>query len=630
MVRATAFALLLLLPVTSAAESAVSLPVSQASCPRELPLTVRLFVDLECAYSRQAWPLYRKAFGPEVHVVVQHLPLSRHPLAMPAAVAAVAARAQGKELEFVDALMSDTNVDEAALAHAATTAGLDLQRWTAARQDRGLQAQVEREQQSGLAFGVQSTPSALVNGNGLAGVPSAAALRVALRTSERAAASVRSREGAGVDMERWTLVRSSPEHVPALDALRSGRALASATPAPPHGSLGQHWRVPVAANDLSWGPDSGITVVMFLDPANAAQRRDLAALFRLQAVEAKQGRGDIRLVVKLVLGSVLRSPGSDGSPLAMVLAAAALTGGERTSAFARTLLADPAAGTAWEQAASASGLDPQALKRTAEAPATAGWLQQSAALARSVGAESGAIFLNTQSWLGLATDDGLSAALARLRADLRPAGARAGTYAALVEQGTVMPAAETDLDSPEPLGELAGTAKLGNVGQPVYLFVDFASPHSRAAFYMLRRLVSSTARPIQLTIAPILPQGPDGVTVSGLSIVAAAQLGRTNELAEALFDAPKPNEWSTVYAILKKLRVDPVAFRKAVDSPQSRLPLRRVREAKLRLAMRDEPVIYIGERLYQGPLDEARLERAVQYVQEAPANPLRTRACSPP
>ena len=52
-------------------------------------VTLRLFVDLQCSYSRQAWHIYRQTLArmPDVAFVVQHLPLSVHPLAMPAAIA---------------------------------------------------------------------------------------------------------------------------------------------------------------------------------------------------------------------------------------------------------------------------------------------------------------------------------------------------------------------------------------------------------------------------------------------------------------------------------------------------------------------------------------------------------------
>ena len=63
------------------------------------PVTVVEFSDFQCPFCSRALPAVselEKTFGKDVRVVWKHLPLSFHPNAMPAALAAEAARAQGK------------------------------------------------------------------------------------------------------------------------------------------------------------------------------------------------------------------------------------------------------------------------------------------------------------------------------------------------------------------------------------------------------------------------------------------------------------------------------------------------------------------------------------------------------
>ena len=584
-----------------------------AQAPSRPLVTVRLFVDLDCPFSRQAWPLYRAVrAAPDAQLVIQHLPLSVHPLAMPAAVAAVAARAQGKELAFVDALLAEKAADAAAIDRAAAAAGLDLPAFARTRADPTVAAQVVQEQQAGLAMGIRTTPSALVNGRGLSGVPRPEGLQRPLQAARSRAERELAEGGEAVDLERVGLLRQAPEFVPALDALRQARALQPATAIPQlRGCLGQRWRVPVSETDLTLGPEALLTFVLFLDPQQAWQRQELAALMQLQADEARAGRADVRVVVKLLLGPT-REAGRTTS-LAFLLAGAALTVPVKAQEFLRALahLAVTAPGTVAQLGPDSAA----AVAKAADAPATSAWLQLAAELARRTESAPGAIFLNGRRWLGRATDDGLRTALAEARTECRQLpGKPAQVYASLVAQGRFLQDAELDLAAPESPGALPVLPTLGQSGQAVALFVDFRSPHSRAAFYMLRRLVTSAELPIRLTLAAIPHGAEPGDAPAAAAILAATRLGKGMQLAEALFNSDKPDTWPAIYAAAKKAKLDPPALQKAVAAPETQDALHTVWRARQRLDMRDEPVIYVGDRLYQGPLDESRLERAVRSV----------------
>ena len=608
-------------------------------------VTVRLFLDLECPFSRQAWPVYRDAIraAPAAELLVHHLPLSRHRLAAAAATAAVAARQQGKELAFVDALLREPVPDPAAIARAAAAAGLDGDAMARFVQKPDAAAQVERERQAGLAFGIQATPSALLNGRGIPGSPPPEALARALQVAARAAAVLQAEAGANADVERIGILRGAPEFLPAFDALRGGRAVAGASaPAAPSGRLGDRYRVRLLDTDLQAGRrDAAVTAVLLLDPTSAWQMGQLRDLMALQA------RHDLRIVARMLprldgRGRVVRGR---TSALDVSLLLAALVQGWpdlapgllvavakspvlASAADVETLaagLGGPAvtAGQGFGRPGSATAMPAIAadvLRKAADAPPATVAVQQAVESAERLEAQPGALFLNGRRWFGHVGDAGLAVGLTSLAAESRQMAAAqrlapADVYARLVETGRWRSDAEMDLQPPESMGDDALLPDMGMAGVPVHLFVDFASPHSRAAFYMVRRLVDSADLPIRLRMVSIASSAEPCVTPSGAGFIVAHKMGKGMAFAERLFDARDPNTWQTIFGIAKRLRLRVGDFQVGVDAASTRTVAVATARIKTRLDMTDEPVLYIGGRLYTGPLDEGRIERAIRFVQ---------------
>jgi protein-disulfide isomerase len=618
------FLLLLLVLVAHPASALMARP------PPPNLVTVRLFIDLDCPASRKAWPVYREAIQavPQTDLLIQHVPLSVHPLAMPAAIAAEVARRLDPthdEARFMDALLAEPTPDDAALQRVARSQELDLGKFAEGRRDPGVAAAVEREQQAALAFGIRSTPSALINGRGLSGVPRLEDLVRILRAAKRQAERDRADNGPQANLERIGLLRQAPEFVRAFDALR---ATWHDTKLAPQGTLGARWRVPVERNDLVFGAEAAVTIVQFLDPTSPWQLRSLATLLKLQADEAQAGRKDIRIAVKLLLPDTRPVQNAKNPPATLQLAARALLAPVEALALIRAATQAP---TSPNVAVTASFCteDP-ALLKAADAPATSAWLQLSSELSRRTEAGPGTLFFNGRRWFGLADDANLPAALAELRAECKPLpGKPMPTYASLVATGRYLEDAQLDLAAQEPASALPSLPALGQAGVVVHLFVDFRSPHSRAAFYMLRRLVSSPDLPIRLMLA-VIPRGSESIaTPSAAGILAATRLGRGMEMAEVLFNADKPDDPQGMKVIAKKSKLDVTLLQKGAASAETQDALQSVWRARRHLDMRDEPVIYVGGRLYQGPLDESRLERAVRFVRDAPSPPSAAADCQP-
>jgi protein-disulfide isomerase len=136
-------------------------------------ITVVEFSDFQCPFCSSAVPAVaemEKKHGEDVRVVWKHLPLSFHPNAMPAALAAEAAREQGKFWEMHDKLFANqASLSDAAYEQYARELGLDLARFNAARAAPATRKRVEDDVAAASAAGVTGTPTFVVNGEPVVG-----------------------------------------------------------------------------------------------------------------------------------------------------------------------------------------------------------------------------------------------------------------------------------------------------------------------------------------------------------------------------------------------------------------------------------------------------------------------------
>ncbi len=136
-------------------------------------VTVVEFSDFQCPFCSRAVPAVNEVereFKDDVRVVWKHLPLAFHPNAMPAALAAEAARQQGKFWEMHDRLFAGQQaLSDAAYVQLAKELGLDLARFEAARRDPAARQRVEEDARGAAAAGVTGTPTFVVNGEVVVG-----------------------------------------------------------------------------------------------------------------------------------------------------------------------------------------------------------------------------------------------------------------------------------------------------------------------------------------------------------------------------------------------------------------------------------------------------------------------------
>lgn len=148
----------------------VSLPVlnSPARGPANAPVTLTVFSDFQCPHCSKlvAFIDEVQAKNPDrVRVVFKQFPLRMHNMAIPAALASLAAREQGKFWPLHDLLFANgSQLSEEKIRSLAQQAGLNMSRFDQDRSAQRLRDEVQRDLNLGQQAGVQGTPAVFVNG----------------------------------------------------------------------------------------------------------------------------------------------------------------------------------------------------------------------------------------------------------------------------------------------------------------------------------------------------------------------------------------------------------------------------------------------------------------------------------
>jgi protein-disulfide isomerase len=151
----------------------------------EAPVTIVEYSDFECPFCSRVSSTVKQVldkYPDQVRLVYRHFPLSRHPWAEPAAIAAVCAAEQSNEAFWT--LHDNLFQNQAAVSMDNYVArskewlephGLDIQKWSTCAEDSSSDAYAAARQvvledmSSGRQFGVTGTPAFFVNGRFLSG-----------------------------------------------------------------------------------------------------------------------------------------------------------------------------------------------------------------------------------------------------------------------------------------------------------------------------------------------------------------------------------------------------------------------------------------------------------------------------
>ncbi len=150
-------------------ENSVSIDDQPVIGNPDAPVMIIVFTDFECPSCALTHPVLEalaEEFSGKIKIVIKDFPLKKHANALSAAVAAEAARAQGKYHEYATLLFTNQkDLSATKLREYAVAAGLDVKKFNLALQSPLLLEHVNRDIKEGLEIGINSTPSIFINGH---------------------------------------------------------------------------------------------------------------------------------------------------------------------------------------------------------------------------------------------------------------------------------------------------------------------------------------------------------------------------------------------------------------------------------------------------------------------------------
>ncbi len=149
--------------------AAIELAGTPSRGPENAKVTVVEFSDFHCPFCKRVQPTLVQLmakYPKDVRLVYKHMPLDQlHPQARRAAEASWCAQQQGKFWEYHDILYSGgPDGTDPTLTAAATRVGLNLGAYQQCMASGQAAAEVQKQVDEGVKYGVQGTPGFFVNG----------------------------------------------------------------------------------------------------------------------------------------------------------------------------------------------------------------------------------------------------------------------------------------------------------------------------------------------------------------------------------------------------------------------------------------------------------------------------------
>jgi protein-disulfide isomerase len=231
--------------------------------PKDAKLTVVVFSDFQCPFCSRVEPTLKQleeTFPGQLRVVWKHEPLPMHPNALPAALAAEAAREQGKFWPMHEKLFADQRaLGPEAYTRYAKELGLDVKKFQAAIDARRGEDRIQADQQLAAQIGASGTPNLFFNCRQLVGAQPFERMKAVADEELRKVDALLKGGRPGADVydracqANLALAAAAPAPAPAVEA--------AAAPQPQ-----QPVQVPLRADDPARGsPKAPVTIVLFSD-----------------------------------------------------------------------------------------------------------------------------------------------------------------------------------------------------------------------------------------------------------------------------------------------------------------------------------------------------------------------------
>jgi protein-disulfide isomerase len=229
--------------------------------PSDAPVTIVEFSDFECPFCGRVVPTLKdleKTYGNKIRVVWKNQPLPFHQNAMPAALTAMEAFAQGKSEKFWkmhDKLFENRQaLDQPSLEKYGQELGLDVAKLKAAIANKTHEASIKADQALAADVGARGTPSFFINGRPLRGAQPIDKFKEIIDDELKRVEKLKAK-GVPASSVYATLLANAKSKVEAPER-----------PNQPPADDKTVYKVPVSDKDPQKGPaDALVTVVIFSD-----------------------------------------------------------------------------------------------------------------------------------------------------------------------------------------------------------------------------------------------------------------------------------------------------------------------------------------------------------------------------
>lgn len=595
-----------LLPLAVLFAAATLTPAAHAA--DESLVEVVMASDLQCPFCARAHTTIkqlREEYGAKVSYRWLNQPLPFHQRAKPAAVAAEAARNQGKLDAFIDRVFQDyTALEDADLERYAREVGLDMGRFAADLKDPATLERVERGIRIANAVGANGTPTFFINGRLLRGAQPIEKFRE-LIDEELAIPLVGSAAQHRID-------RLKAENA-TLHGLLHGNVAPPVPEAKPSAAVDKTiYKVTVDADDPALGNAlAPVTLVVFGNHQCPFTRR-----FEVTLDTLRQRHGaNLRVVHKQLPLAFHKS-----APAAARAALCANAQGRFEAMHDALLSSELVEGEELDLAVAIAeklGLDTQTFIGCMRDPKTQNKIERDLELAAKVTARGTPnTFINGRKVTGAKPIEELEAViaeeLARAKKALDEGVAPSGLYGRLIAEGKVhetLSTATVKIDT-------KGAPRLGAAKAPIQvaLFGDLQCPFTRRAFPALREIVDRFPKAVSVTFLHF-PLAFHAEARPAAEMAACAQeQGRFWELAAALFDG-QGELLSTLETAPDAVGLDAKKLGVCLGSKRPGALVDRQLAQAQSLEIRGTPTVFVNGRRWQ-PLDgygvdalEATLEK---------------------
>lgn len=544
--------------------------------------------DLQCPFCARAHNTIkqlREEYGAKVSYRWLNQPLPFHQRAKPAAIAAEAARNQGKLDAFIDRVFQDyTALEDADLERYAREVGLDMGRFAADLKDPATLERVERDIRIANAVRATGTPTFFINGRLLRGAQPIEKFRELI--DEELAIPV-------VDApSQHRLDRLKAENAQLFDFLHGN--VAPPTEAKPNPSADKTiYKVTVDKTDPTLGnPLAPVTLVVFGNYQCPFTRRVEATLDTL-----REKHGDkVRIVFKQ-----RPLPFHKSAPAAARAALCAQAQGRFEAMHDALLTAELIEGAEGELAVSIGktiGLDAKKLRACMDNPKTQAKIDRDLELAEKVTASGTPnSFINGRKITGARPIEDFDAIiaeeLARAQKALDAGTAPKALYAHLTDEGKVV---EVLAPTVSKINQ-AGAARLGDAKAPIQIaiFADLQCPFSARAFPALAQIVERHPKKVSATFHHFPLEFHREARPAAELAICAAEQGRFWEVA-ALFYGDTKATAEKLETVAGTLGLDQAKLATCIESKRAAALIDRQTANATALGVRGTPTLYINGR----------------------------------